>query len=433
MKNFYVTAKFQMALPKGVTGVNGGIIMPSKAALHTVERRELDDDYPHLATRFLDPQVYLSTLNAATARSSCARLASWGWFPSTALPSYDSSKQRQADWQRDAEQSIIGGWTGIPPTADADIEDCIRITADVQKRLGCTGIILPSPLTADPHSKFDTEVHWLEAGLEIAGRVTPGMRRYASIALSDSCLRGVDPWNSILLDAVLDQVTAREPEGVYLLIELANEDLYYATDPNTVGAVLRLVDGFKRSGIEDVIVAYVGTVGLMALAAGADGWTSGWYRGERRMRLRDYYSDEGRAYPAYYSHPLAAEFHMDSDLDRTAAGGFLPRVADQTFASAGLLQALQAGKGASAAIEWQYRQTNIEASKQHFLSACVRETAALGALDEQGRLDAVMHWLENAAALANELYAKVGGFNARTSLNHQHSWLAAFQKYVASR
>lgn len=433
MKSFFVTAKFQMKLANGVTGVDGGIMMPSKLTRHTVERRDVVKDYPHLATRYLDPQVYLSTLNAGTARTTCARLTSWGWFPGAVLPTYDSAKQKQADWMRDAEQRIINGWTGQPPTTDAEIEDSVRMCVDTQQGLGCAGVILPCPLTADAHSKFETEVHWLETGLAIAERVAPGLPRYASIALSDNCLRGVDPWKSILLDAILDQVTAREPEGVYLLVELANEDVYYATDPNTIGSILRLVDGFKRSGIRHVVVAYAGTAGLMALAAGADAWTSGWYRGERRMRLRDYYQDDGpRAYPAYYSHPLAAEFHMDSDLDRAVVAGFLPRIVDATYASAGLLQALQSGQGASAAVEWQYRPANIEASKQHFLTACVRETRALRAQNDQG-IDSVLRWLENAAVLANDLFSQVGQFNPRTSLSHQHNWLAAFQKYVASR
>jgi hypothetical protein len=433
VKDFFVTAKFQMKLPNGVTGVDGGIIMPSKVAHPTVERRDLARTYPHLATRFIDPQVYLSTLNVGSARSTCANLYSYAWFPGPAMGAFDSSQQSQRDWKRDATQEILQLWQGRPPTSDTEIEDCIRRCVDVQLRVGCAGIILPCPLTSEPHSRFEMETHWAETGLAIAQRMAPDHSRYVSVALSDRCLRGVDPWRSVLLDEVLDQLTAREPEGIYLLVELANEDAYYIGDPNTIGSILRLCDGFKRGGIDDVIVAYAGTAGLLALAAGADAWTSGWYRGERRMRMSDFYSEEGRSYPAYYSHPLAAEFHMEQDLDNAVAAGFLPRIADATPASAGLLQALQQGRGTAAAAEWTYRVQNLEASKQHFFTACVRETAALAALDEQKRIDATLGWLEDATKLANDLFKAVGRFNARTSLSHQHSWWTAFRTYVASR
>lgn len=432
MKRFFVNAKYQMKLPDGVIAVDGGIISPSKVPLHTVERRDLEKEYPHLATRYLDPQVYLSTLNGASARGYCANLFSYGWFPGGALPAFDSSQQKQKDWKRDAKQQIVGLWQGRPPTTDAEVEDSIRTCVEVQQRVGCAGIILPAPLTADPHSRYEVEVGWLDVGLEIAERIAPGIPRIAAVAISDSCLRGVDPWSSVLLDQILDQVTARTPEGVYVVIEMANEDSYYFSDPNTVGALIRLADGFKRGGLANVIVGYAGVAGLMAMAAGADAWTAGWYRGERRLRLRDFYLDEGRSVPAYYSHPLAAEFHMESDLDRAVAAGFLSRIADVSDASAGLIRAFQSGLTTSSVPEWEYRPTNVTASQQHFFSACVRETAALGRIGEQERVDSTLRWLESASRLANDLY-KLGNLNQRTSLTHQHGWLAAFERYASAR
>lgn len=68
MKEFYVSAKYQMKLPAGIAGVAGGVIMPSGVALHTIERRDLAAKYPHLARRLLDPQLYLLGLNPATSR-----------------------------------------------------------------------------------------------------------------------------------------------------------------------------------------------------------------------------------------------------------------------------------------------------------------------------------------------------------------------------
>src|SRR5258706_8332624 len=90
-----------------------------------------------------------------------------------------------------------------------------------------------------------------------------------------------------LIDIILDQVTARAPDGAYVVLEQANEITYNCTSANTIGALLRLVRGLKDGGLRRVIVSYAGTAGLLTLIAGADAWATGWYRSERRLRLTD--------------------------------------------------------------------------------------------------------------------------------------------------
>jgi hypothetical protein len=431
MKEFYASAKYKMKIPDGLSGVAGGVIIPSGVSLHTVERRDLGRTYPHLARRLLDPQMYLATLNPATCRGTCANLASYGWFPITQPLPYDSSSQTQAEWKKEMERLIVSTWTGLAPTVTAEIEDAIRLCVEVQVRLGVEAVILPSPLTTDVGSLYNDELEWLETGLAIAGRIAPHLPHYASVAVSDTALRGTDPWSNPLLDLILDQVTARRLSGVYLVLEQANEDGYYCTHPNTVGAFLRLCFGLKRGGVSRVVVAFAGTAGLMGLVAGADTWTTGWYRGERRLRRADFEQEEGRANPAYYSQPLAGEFHLQSDLDRVVARGFLPRVEDVTDASEGLIRALVGGALTSSVPEWQYRQSNVNAAIEHFLRVCARETTTISALGP-GAESWALRWLEGAAALAADLYA-VGGFQPRTAVNHQHGWLQAFRGFLSNR
>jgi hypothetical protein len=240
------------------------------------------------------------------------------------------------------------------------------------------------------------------------------------------------PVDNALIDAIVDQVTSRAPEGAYLVLEQANEDGYYCTHPNTIGAVLRIIHGLKLGGIGRVVVSFAGTGGLLALAVGADTWSTGWYRGERRLRLVDFEQQEGRAVPAYYSHNLAGEFHLESDLDRATRAGFLPRIADVTVASEGLIRALERGTSTSAVPDWQYRQSNVAASIEHFLTVMSRETGVLSALNNNACLDYAQTWLETADNLASALYS-VGSFNSRTSLNHQRSWREAFAQFLATR
>lgn len=431
-KEFFVSAKYQMSIPESVTGVGGGLILPSGVAHHTLSRRNLERKYPHLARRLLDPQLYLAGLNASRCRKACANLASYGWFGMNSLSSFDTSQQTQAQWRAQAQSSVAESWIGAPPTASTDIEETIRLSVDTQVAIGCEALLLPSPLTTNPATNYSAELQWLDSGLDIASRAAPNVARIVTVAISDTCLRGMRPGDNGLIDAIVDQVTSRAPEGAYLVLEEANEDGYYCTHPNTVGAVLRIIHGLKLGGIRRVVVSFAGTAGLLALAVGADTWSTGWYRGERRLRLVDFEQQEGRAVPAYYSHNLAGEFHLESDLDRATRAGFLSRIADVTVASEGLVRALERGASTSAVPDWQYRQSNVAASIEHFLIVMSRETGVLSALNDNACLDYAQRWLENADNLASALYS-VGSFNSRTSLNHQRSWREAFAQFLATR
>jgi hypothetical protein len=340
----------------------------------------------------------------------------------------------QNEWKRLLQAEIPRLWRGVYPTG-TDLEDSLRLAVTFQERLGVEAIILPSPLTTDPGSDYNLEADWLRRGVQVARAIAPALPAFATVAISDRAVRGEGPWTHELLGIVLDQVTAQEVEGVYLVLEQANEDGYYVTHPNTLGALLRLSYGFASTG-RRVISNFAGTAGLVLLAAGAEGWSSGWYRSERRLRVQDFERDEDEVklvVPAFYSHPLAGEVHMKADFDRIAQAGYLARLADSTPASRGLLEALGNGGSVGAVPEWVHSPSNRRAAIEHFLYAVARETMALGALSSDSAREAAVHeWLRAAVVLAHELY-KLGGFNKRTAVNHQEGWLAAYESYLRHR
>lgn len=361
-KEFYAPARFRMDIPAGLIGVDGGLIFPAGIPVHTLQRRDLSKKYPHLQRRLLDPQLYLAGLTAATSRRACVNLASYGWFLTSGLTPYESAKQAQAEWSRNAKAKIANAWKGTTPSTDVELATSILNCVQVQSVIGCECIILPSPLTTDQATDYAVEIGWLDQGLKIASQNASNLKRLATIALSDTCLRGFDPWSNQLLDVIIDQVTARMPDGAYIVIEQANEQGYYCAHSNTVGSLLRLVYGLKQGGLAHVVVALSGMTGLLALAAGADAWSAGWYRGERRLRLTDLEDQEGRAVPSYYAHPLASEIHLQNDLDRLNRAGLLAGIADETPASRGLLRALRAGRSVNSVPEWLHRQSNVAAA-----------------------------------------------------------------------
>lgn len=416
MIDFFQSARYQTA-PE-TDGLDGAVIFASGLELHALERRALDE-HPYLKRRLLDPQLYLSGLAAATATKACTRLASYGWFDGSA-PLFDSSKQNQRQWKEPATAEVIKTWTGKVPTDPKVIEDRVRICIEVQQRLGCEAIVLPSPLRTNPSTDHSAELAWLDLGLDLAKRIAPGAPRLATIAISDTCLVNVDPWTSHMLDALLDQVSAREPEGAFVVIEQGGHDRLYEAHSNTLGSLARLVRDLRTAGVPRVVVPLAGVAGLLGAALGAETWSTGWYRSQRRVRMLDLEDSDGRAKPTYYSHRLAGEIHLRTDLDTINGAGLLESVADETSVSSGLLQALRRKGGVVASVPaWQ----SVQTAREHFAKALVRETAALRKLTVQDRLDATKRWLDGAVKVAAKI-SSLGDFHYRTELGHQAAWRA---------
>lgn len=427
MKDFYYIARYKMRVP-GADQAAGAIIMPSGIPSHTLSRRNLNT--AALERRLLDPQMYLGGLQPDRCRNACTCLASYPWFLADGVAPYDSGQQSQAEWRAATQAEIAARWRPTP-TAQADIaravDECVRF----QIQLGVEAIILPSPLTCDHASDYSRELEWLESGLERARQLAPERPALATIALSDTCLRGFRADENGLLELILDQVTARTQDGAYLVLEQANESTYNCTSENTVGAVLRLAQGLKRGGLRRVVVCYAGVAGLLTLLVGADAWATGWYRGERRLRLVDFEQTEGRALPAYYSHPAATEFHLANDLGRVRDAGFLDAIRDETDASRELIRALANGLNPQNVPAWAPTQGNVTAARTHFATAMIRETSRVTALDAPAALAYGTAWIQQAADTAAALYG-VGSFNPRTELDHQRAWRDAFARAVAA-
>ena len=429
MTDFFASTRYQMKVD--VPALDGALIFASGIARHELERRDLDK-YDHTSRRMLDPQLYLSGLDVARAGKTCTKLASYGWFDGVAH-AYESAKEKQANWRKSAVADVKGSWTGQLPTDAKLIEDRVRTCIDLQKNLECEAIILPTPLIVVAGNDFSLQLEWLDAGLKLAARMAPGLPRLATIALSDTCVRGIDPWSSSALETLLDQFSARGAEGVYVVIEQASHEHLYESNANTLGTLIRLVRDFRASGIRRIVVPLAGVAGLLGAAVGAEVWSTGWYRSERRLRLSEFEdSDEQRmSIPTYYSHLLAGEIHLKTDLDTINAGGLLSLVADQTPASEGLLLALRSGHVVASVAPWEARKSNVAAAKEHFVTALLRETHRMRALAVDQRFDAAKRWLDNAIGVAAKI-SSLGDFHDRTALGHQRAWRSVLERAAAA-
>ncbi len=371
----------------------------------------------------LDPQLYLAGLSAHTCGQKCANLVGYPWFDRHDVAPYDSGKITQNEYRDQVRGKIDELWKGLP-NRDEDIATAVDEAIHYQLSVGCSEIVLPSPLTIDPGSDYSTEVHWLDLGLKRARALAPDLRALATVAVSDICTFSADPDSNRLLETILDHVTAREPQGVYIVIEQRIDPGYYISSLHTLRTLLRLVGEMQGAGVERIVVSWVGLAGYLSLAAGAHGWASGWYRSERRLKLDDFRDDSGgRAAPAFYSHRLCGEVHTD-DLDRIRDADLLSLIEEDTPWANDLFRALRAGKKAKTVEQW----TN-HAARSHFNSVVIRETDSLLRLPLPSRVEYVKNWLRTAADIADKI-SKADIQHDRTTVDHQATWRKAFDLWA---
>lgn len=429
---FYVNVGYRFALPLTVRPT-GSVILGSAMPLHQLQRRQFGPSRHHLATRVFDPQLYLATLDPAACRRHCAILASYPWFGAEGLPEYDSGMQTQVGWRRVAEQGVAAAWLRTPLSDPDAIQQAVGECIDFQTQLGCSSIIIPSPLTIDPTTDYTSELMWLDAALHYAREENPSdLPLFATVALSDICVRFADPMANPLLDLVLDTVSARGVDGAYIVLEQAAEpaDTKHCGSSLPLASVLHLVHRFTHDAGVRVGVNFLGFFGLACEAAGAEFWACGWYKSLYRLRLADRMA-EGRAVPTYWSYPAALDVNLDAEFDQLGRIGLIDGIADMTPASAGLLEAARDGISSNNVPAWRYARSNVAAAQEHFLISASNADGRFIAVDPPHRISSAATWLSTAAAHAANVAAALGPMG-RTKTAHVQAWLDAFQSFRRS-
>ncbi len=441
---FYVTIGYSFALDPGIA-VDGSVLLCGKMPMHQLERRRPQPPkrqprklappkppkYPHMATLLFDPQLYLAGLDpnqGEKAPNLCANLATYPWFGVTSLPAYDSGEQKQFEWKEDALAQIHTRWPRRAPSHTAAVQAGVEQCVDLQLTLACEAVVLPSPLTHEQATSYDEELLWLDEGLPYA-RENTDLPVYATVALSDVCLRFHEPENNTLLELIADSVSARGVDGVYLVVEQASEaqEARQCANARVLASVLHLVHLLAHECKLEVATNFFGAFGVVTAAVGARCWSSNWYKSLHRLRLADQ-GQKGRAYPSYWSTPVGTDIHLDSDFDKLVKQGMLPAITDTTPASAGLLRAASQGRTVSSVPAWVHRMGNVTVCTEHYLHSAVQLDGWLSAVPAAQRVALVDRWLTNASTTAAMLASTVGS-GGSTRTNHVPAWQQALQHY----
>lgn len=427
---------YQQSIPPGLQYVSGSLVIPSRRALESATKKDFRKN-EYRGRLLLDPQVYLTNLDPVRFRSRCASLASYAWFECGELEFKKTAKSRvgQRAWDEKRWKIIHEHWTGKMAEGD-DIDADAGAIAATQRTVGCEAIILGAPLTTNPNSDLSAEIDWLDRGIAATRKQNLlGLPVLGSVALSERVLTGIDPFENTLIDTIVDQFSTRKIDGVYVVVELGSVSGYYLADKQVFGAILRLADAFKRSGMKRVIFSYPTVAGLAAMLAGADAICLGWYQSERRLRFEDLAEDDegGIARPAYYCHQFASEIHVGTDLMKVVKAGKLELFVDETEFTKGLIRALRDGKEPKDVAPWRYEPGNHRFARSHFYTVIGREARYIASLDQKQRFEYAKRWLSDAAERAAVMTAIAESsepLQDRTEVLHQRGWMDTFEDFV---
>jgi hypothetical protein len=374
-----------------------------------------------------DPQLYLSTLDAAECSRVCARLATYQWFGVPGLPPFDSNATTRRDWMTQVQNLVVGQWPGRPATEDDAIDEACLNAISFQLELGCTQIILPSPLLTEPADEGGAQSQWLDGALRMAELVAPEEPLLATVALRDSVLTEDAFTAGGLLDTVADQVTARPGlAGVYIVIEQTAQQHPFDTPDRVLRAYLRLCRAFAAGGYATVLPNFIDVFGLACVAVGATGFANGPSHALRRL-CPSSFRDEGFgvALPHFYSHRIIGELLPEQDLDRIANHRLLARVRDLTPHSQALMDALARGGSAANLVQWAESRNNQTTSSKHFIRRLLMEEFGLQEMGADDRLERIRDWLIDADATATYVARRIGGNGLIGKVAPAQRWLAA--------
>ncbi len=434
---FYHNTKFRFALAEGSPPLQGGIIAASAMPGDQLVRRVRAGfrQYPYLQHRLFDPQLYLCGLDKHIAGKTVVNLATQPWFTSRKVPAYDSGEHGTIkNYKETYANALLESWTGEPFETEDAIQTGVRACIQYQLDLGCEGIILPSPLTTVASRSYEEETRWLDIGVSVVRELRLSLPIYATVALSDGVLRGVNALRNPLINTITDQIASRdELAGAYVVVEQTTESGYACNSKDVLLALLVISDDLSRGAGRRVIVNYIGTFGAVMSGAGTVIWASGYYRSQRRLRLTDYEESMGLAQPRLFSLGLVGDVGLEEDLPVAFAKGFGARLLKPTSdQSVPLLQALTAGTYPLSTPQWAYRSNNLTAATAHYLSINDRIANSLDTFELPRRREFVLRWLKNAASLAEQL-SDLKMRPPITDSGHQSVWLSAFSDWVEAR
>jgi len=402
----------------------------SAVDIASAERRALPIQDP--GALFFDPQLYMSALPLEDCERTCARLATYPWFP-LEVEEYDSDEMGRLEWVRGVTDDLEGRWPARLPTSRTEIQPYAQAAVEFQVGFPVSHLILPSPLVSDINSDLDDVMLWIDAGLQASQTVD--LPRFATLAISDSCLLRDGSEDNPIIAIAIDQLTVREHlDGVYVVLEQTRGESRRLMHREVARALLTLSHVLGQDAGLGVFVNFAAEFGMVCRGAGAMGFAGGYENKGRRLNFADFVQrGGGGALPRFFSAACIAEYLTATDLERLRDQRLLWLFEDdRTPAGEPLLDALQAGRDASSVLGWQEDLNVVTEARKHYLQRLSAAEHELDGMDEDTRRAAVLQWLQDAERNASYLNGRFQEDPLYESGAHVEVWRSAYEEYLES-
>lgn len=428
---FFLNLGYRWNLAADVENLRGGVFLPSGTDAIGMHRRSL----PEFRRVLFDPQLYLAGLNGDESRKVCARLASYPWFLVPDAPRFEGGAMTRTEWIEAMREHVAREWPSEAPEEPGDIERACTSAIDFQVELGCSHIILPSPLIVERENEAEALATWLDAGLEAAEDLDVGQPLLATIAIEESTLN-VDAFAPAgFLDTVVDQTTSRgDISGVYIVIAQSVPNHPYDTPLRVQRAYLHLARAFGSQDYATIMTNFADVFGVFCGAFGATDCATGPSHSLRRLSLPSYRdSGGGLALPHFYSNRTISELLSETDLDVIVERRLLSRVRDVTEYSQDLMDELAAGGSAANLQSWAESRNNIGMAQRHFISRLSSYERALRRAPTNHRVNRVLDRLQTAAANMLLINRRLGAdTDIQGKIAPAEDWLDLFEQGLSS-
>jgi hypothetical protein len=334
----------------------------------------------------LDPQFYVTTLNPPNE----------GYL--TEYPYYAS------------------GLTAADFVGSRRLRQYAQDTLAYQADLELTKLVSPSVLFESFEDRwFQIALSLADASLEYLKDRNEGTSLLLTFAFSEQALSSRRE-----LDIFLDQLTAWEMKGVYLLVARDESSYSQRFEPQRLANLLYLIYVLSQINDFEVIVGYSDFCGLLLRAAGAAAFATGWNQSLRQFCRRSFIRQRPGGQPPrprYSSAPLLNSILL-SELDQTFDAGYLDVVLSQVPLDTVITSAVR-----PEASGWNRRTSEL-----HHWQTLHKLDGQL-VMNPADDLEQIAAAIETATAIYAVVQADGVLFERNTQAQHLEDWKQAIQLF----
>ncbi len=405
----------------GVTFCASGLDMESFFRRETIENQTQE--------KIFDPQLYLIDLDPKNSPVACSRLSSFPWFPASCI---EQAELGYREWMKQVKESIEDNWSPELPTDFEEIKERAFKCLEFQIQIGCSILVAPSTLIKNPSTSLDYEMQWIDASLDAYAEIGSDLPIYATLAISDLCLKEKKPFDNPFLELCFDQLSSRpELDGIYFVLERSTPGQKRLINLNTVESILTLAYIFTEKIGFDFFTNYCEEFGFITLGAGGTHFGSDDTVKGRRLHLQDFVERGGGTnYPYIFSLNNFSDFRPITDLQKISDIGFFNSLnIESTRFSNDLIEAIR-NKRPVTVPEWQESLNNVGRAKNHYIECLKDQVDSIAEMNLNEKINYIHQMLISAEMRMNYLETRIKDDPLLEDGKHISNWREGFERFI---